>query len=99
MVTRNDAIENAKSSARQAETNVRDAAGQVRAVGANVQDNLRSFAYEAGQRVNDYVSAGRDRFSTATDDYADTVRERPIQASLIALGVGLVLGMIFNSRR
>lgn len=99
MVTRNDsALEDAKSLKRSAESNVRDAAGHVRNIGENVQDNIRNFAYEAGQRMSDYVSAGRERFSSAADDLTDTVRERPLQSSLVALGIGLVLGMFFSRR-
>ena len=93
-----NAIDNAKSSARTAEANIRDAAGHVRAIGGTVQDNLRDFAYEAGQRVNDYVSAGRERAQHVAEDYADTVRERPIQTSLIALGLGVIVGIFLNRR-
>ena len=94
----NAATNDLKNQKRAAESNIRDAAGHIRAGAANVQDNLRGFAYEAGQRVNDYITTGRERFDTATEDYADRVRERPLQTSLIVLGVGLLLGAFMNRR-
>jgi ElaB/YqjD/DUF883 family membrane-anchored ribosome-binding protein len=54
-------------------------------------DSLRATA-------NDYVDRGREQVTDLARTFEDSVRERPLTALLIGVGIGFVMGS-FMSRR
>ena len=50
-------------------------------------------------QARDAASAAGDQLSTARDYIVEQVQERPLSATLAALGAGFVLGLLFASRR
>jgi ElaB/YqjD/DUF883 family membrane-anchored ribosome-binding protein len=49
-----------------------------------------------GEEASD---VGREAFTSARDNIERKIEERPLSAAAIALGVGIVLGMMFGRRR
>jgi ElaB/YqjD/DUF883 family membrane-anchored ribosome-binding protein len=60
--------------------------------GADAVEYVQDRATEIGGRVRDEA---KRRVQSVTDE----IEERPVTATLIAFGTGLVLGMIFSGRR
>jgi ElaB/YqjD/DUF883 family membrane-anchored ribosome-binding protein len=42
---------------------------------------------------------GREAFNSARDNLERKIEERPLSAAAIALGAGIVLGLLFGTRR
>jgi ElaB/YqjD/DUF883 family membrane-anchored ribosome-binding protein len=87
--TKDDNISNLKNSAQ----NFRSAAGDV--VGDPKVD-LREAAGKAGRRVRDLVHSAGDELSHAKETVTTQIRTNPVQSSMIALGVGIVLGVLLR---
>lgn len=59
-----------------------------------VGERLNEFAHDTAERFSDVRDVVSDKMSTATT----TIRENPINASLIALGVGFLVGMLASRK-
>ena len=79
------------------------------AAGAD-QESVREFANraehlarekldEARQRAREAYDDAYDRFDTAQRYIVERVHERPLQTTLTAVGVGVVLGLLLAGRR
>jgi ElaB/YqjD/DUF883 family membrane-anchored ribosome-binding protein len=82
-----------------------DAKTAARTIGREVEDaaddvghTVRDVAHRAGQEARRVYQTAKDEFGHATDAVADQIRERPVQSTLLALGVGMLVGA-FLSRR
>ncbi len=53
---------------------------------------------ELRERSRDYADVAGEQFETAQRYVVDRVQERPVAATLAALGVGLVLGLLLAGR-
>jgi glucan phosphorylase len=62
---------------------------------------LWKFGYydQARLRGRDYYDDASERFDEAQRYVTERVQERPVQSTAIALGVGLVLGLLLAGRR
>jgi len=58
--------------------------------------DLREVANQAGQKVRSIYNTAHDEISHAKDTMTREIRTNPVQSSLIALGVGFVLGALFR---
>lgn len=70
--------------------------GEARAAANSMRDDLNDMAHHAGRQVRDMMDSAEDRLSDAAGGVAARIRDNPIQSSAIALGVGLVIGMLFR---
>ncbi len=88
-----------------AQTVANDAKNAARTVGREVEDaaedvghSVRDVAHRAGQEARRVYQTAKDEFSHATDAVSEQIRERPVQSTLLALGIGVVLGALLNRR-
>lgn len=58
--------------------------------------SLRDSANKAGTKAREFVDTASEKLSTAADSISSQIQEKPVQSSLIALGVGLVLGFLVS---
>ena len=66
------------------------------AVIGNINDDLNDVANRAGRKVRSYYSAASDEIHNDYDMVASHIRSNPVQASLIALGAGVILGALLR---
>ena len=78
-----------RQSAAQVGQNLRDLGGQVRETATQQYDQLR-------QQANDYYEQGRQRAMEYEQNLEQYVQEKPIQALLMAAGVGMLLGILWK---
>lgn len=83
--TKDDTVHNLKSSAQ----NLQDAAKET-------ADDLRNAANGAGRKVREFIHSAGDELSHTKDKVTTQIRTNPVQSSLVALGVGFVLGALFR---
>jgi ElaB/YqjD/DUF883 family membrane-anchored ribosome-binding protein len=57
-------------------------------------DELRERASELRGRAREYYDEASDRFDTAQKYLIEHVQERPVATTLVAVGVGVVLGLL-----
>ncbi len=60
------------------------------------KDDLRHVANKAGHKVRDFISSASDDLSHVSEKMTSQIKENPVQSSVIALGVGFVLGALFR---
>lgn len=87
--TKDDNISNLKSSAQ----NLRDNAS---AVANDAGDDLREVANKAGRKVRGFINTASDEITHARDTVTSEIRSNPVQSSLVALGVGYLLGALLR---
>src|SRR3954452_21033906 len=75
--------------AQQVGQNIRDMGGQVRDMASERYNQLRDQA-------QNYYQQGRDRATEWEQGLESYVQEKPIQAVLIAAGVGVLLGLLWK---
>ena len=61
------------------------------------KSDLLGAANQAGRKVLSLAHSARDGVTHATGSVTKEIRNNPVQASLVALGVGYIIGML--SRR
>lgn len=87
--SKEDAVHNLKSAANTVRNEARETAGELR-------DELRDTANRAGRKVRGFIDSASDELSHASDTVTTQIRSNPVQSSLIALGIGYVLGALFR---
>ena len=81
--------------------------GQLRETAAKVQENLRNIGSqvrdtatqqysELRDQATQYYEQGRQRATEMEQSLAQYVQEKPIQALMIAAGVGVLLGVLWK---
>jgi len=61
-----------------------------------LEDDLHVAANNAGRKVREFIHTASDEFAHTKDTVTTQIRTNPVQSSLIALGVGFVLGALFR---
>jgi ElaB/YqjD/DUF883 family membrane-anchored ribosome-binding protein len=87
-----DAADTAADAAIAAESRIAAAAKQAETV---IRDSVETFRAQ----TRAYADTAAERFETAQKVVVEHVREKPVQSTLTAFGVGLVLGMLISGRR
>jgi len=64
----------------------------------NEKDEVEAIAEHAGRYARKIFDETK-HVSENTDAFVAAIREEPIKASLIALGIGAVLGLLLGGRR
>ena len=83
--------------------------GQMRETAQHVQENLRNLGSQVRDaatekysqlrdQASEYYEQGRQRAMEMEQTLEDYVQEKPIQALLIAAGVGMLLGILWKRR-
>ena len=78
-----------RQTAAQVGENLRDLGGQVRDTATQQYEQLRDQA-------SDYYQHGRQRAMEMEESLEQYVQEKPVQALLIAAGVGMFLGLLWK---
>lgn len=95
--------EDVKTGAREEAANLKAKAAEAKAAAREKAEELGSKAREyyatARERGREYYDEAQDRFDDAQRYVVERVQERPIQSTAIALGVGVVIGLLLAGRR
>ena len=79
---------------------IRESAAQVgeniRNIGSQVRDQATQQYEQLRQQAGDYYEQGRQRAMEMEQSLEQYVQEKPIQALLMAAGVGLLLGILWK---
>lgn len=78
---------------KQAGRNFQDAG---RETAEEVGNNLINKAEHAGEEVRRYVSDVSQKVANASSELEHSIKDKPVQSTLIALGAGIILGMLFR---
>ena len=62
------------------------------------RDKAQQVMGQARERAGEYYQQGRDKAAEYEGRVEEMVREQPIKSVLIAIGAGLVLGMLLRRR-
>lgn len=92
-ITANAKKEQGINNLKQAGRNFQDAG---RDAAEELGSNLVEKAEQAGEEVRRYVSNVSEKMASAGSDLEHTIKEKPVQSTLIALGAGIILGMLFR---
>jgi len=86
-----------------AEARIREKAAetgaQLRARSEELRGQARDYYEEARVRGREYYDDAAERLDEAQRYLTERVQERPVQSTAIALGVGLILGLLLAGRR
>ncbi len=85
--------ENASARLREQAATVRD---DLRELGGVAREAAQEKLQEAGQITSDYVEGKKEQFHELEDELVAYVRAKPIQAVLMAAGIGALLGMYWR---
>lgn len=58
--------------------------------------DLREAAGKAGRKVRHFLQSTGDELTHAKDAVTSQIRTNPVQSSLVALGIGVVLGALLR---
>lgn len=61
-----------------------------------IQDNAIGAAQEAGRKTRDFINNATQNTRSAIAATEREVREHPVRSSLVAAGVGFLLGMLMR---
>lgn len=59
-------------------------------------DDLQNAANQAGRKVRSVFNSASDEISHASDTVTSEIRTNPIRSSVIALGIGVLLGALIR---
>ena len=68
-------------------------------LGKRAERAIQDGIAELRTRSRDYADVAGEQFDVAQKYVVDRVQERPVAATLTALGVGVVLGLLLAGRR
>ncbi len=92
-----------KSSAQTIANDAQDAARTIgntaRDAASNVGDDFRAVANRAGQQARRVFFTAKDELGSAADTVTGQIRQKPLQSTLIALGAGLLVGLLVRGVR
>jgi len=63
---------------------------------ANGSEDLVSHLEHAAENAGRYARKVFEETTDGTNDLTDAIREKPVKAALIALGIGVVLGALLR---
>ena len=76
-----------------------DAEARLREQSEVMRERARGYYDTARVRGQEYYDEAQERFDEAQRYITERVQERPVQSTAIALGVGVVLGLLLAGRR
>lgn len=82
-----------------AEKTAKDVEKTLRALVERLEQGIQDVLAIARTRSKVYADNAGEQFDTAQKYVSERVQERPLTATMAALGVGLLLGMVLTSGR
>lgn len=61
-----------------------------------IGETLHDAAHNAGRKARGMLNSAKDELTHARDYMGAEIRSNPVRSSMIALGVGLLLGTVFR---
>lgn len=75
---------------------LREAKQDARDIAHHVHDDLQDAAHKAGATVRQLFDSASDELTHAKQAVSEQIHNKPVQSSLIALGAGVILGMLLR---
>lgn len=75
---------------------VKNAAREMKDAARDAKDGVSDIAHEAGRKVRHFLHSASDEISHASESVTSEIRSNPVRSSAIALGVGVVLGVLLR---
>lgn len=94
-----DTLTHAKETLKSARNTLEEGKRAIPELKQTAQRTISDQVDRLGGQARDAASAAGDQFNTAREYIIEQVQERPLSATLAALGAGFVLGLLFASRR
>jgi ElaB/YqjD/DUF883 family membrane-anchored ribosome-binding protein len=94
-----DTLSHAKETLRSARNTLEQGKRAIPELKETAQRTFSDQVDRLSGQARDAASAATDQLSTARTYIIEQVQERPLSATLAALGAGFVLGLLFASRR
>ena len=63
---------------------------------AQAKNDIKATANKVGHNVRNFIDSASEEITHAKSVVGRQIREKPVQSSLIALGIGYVLGALFR---
>lgn len=96
MYTSNPVSPETKADAKRTQSTATKAVDQAKETVVDLKEDFRSVANRAGRRVRDAIDHAGDELGQARDQVTTRIKDKPVESSLIALGVGFILGALFR---
>jgi len=77
---------------------VHEVAGRVQAAGGQAADYVRHQYDDMSGRARDTYTRARDAVNSCEETTSGYVRQSPLTAILVALGLGVLIGLIWHRR-
>ena len=95
-----------KDTAQDIGTQVKDTAQEMGArvkdmaqdIGAQIKDTAQDMGVQVKDTMTEYYAQGRERLREVPPTLEAQIRERPLQALLVAGGIGILLGLLTRRR-
>lgn len=68
----------------------------IRDVKHDVKEDMQDMAHQAGRKVRNLFNAASDEVTHVSETVTTEIRTNPVRSSMIALGVGVVLGALLR---
>jgi ElaB/YqjD/DUF883 family membrane-anchored ribosome-binding protein len=99
-VARSDAAQEIKEKAAHVQSDLRDIGHAARAAVTEgyqqARDTANQYVEDGKRRAHEYVDHGKQRVEAWEHGVEQYVHDKPVQALLIAAGVGLLLGVLWR---
>ncbi|MDC7676701.1 hypothetical protein [Asticcacaulis machinosus] len=79
-------------------TSAREAIKTVEREAKHVLDDVSHYASDAGQKVRHLYDQAVDEVSHVSHNVESEIKSNPVRASMVALGVGFILGALLTRR-
>jgi ElaB/YqjD/DUF883 family membrane-anchored ribosome-binding protein len=86
----------AARAARHVEDDAEDALSTIYDAAAAIKEDVESLAHSAGRRMRGAIDEAQTSVTEATGNATAVIRDNPIQSSVIALGVGMLFGLLMR---
>ena len=85
-----------KKTVKTAKREANDIAEDAHSFAEDVMDDITHYANHAGRTVRDFVETASDTITDSSQQVKERIETHPVRSSVIALGVGFLLGALFR---
>ncbi len=75
-----------------------DSIANLKKTSQSAKEDMYTTANQAGRKVRSILNTASSEVVRAGDKVTEEIRSNPVRSSVIALGAGLLLGVILNRR-